>query len=58
MIFIPDRWIDNAFMSHIHIEGDGEAGMDNYDFTLLLIKLGLTAVIAFLVLWFFRLLRR
>lgn len=58
LLLIPDRWVGDMFMRHISIVGDGEEAMNNYEFTLLLIKIGLSAVIAALVLWGYRLLKR
>lgn len=48
-ILIPDRWINDIFMQHIPISGDGEDVMNNYDFTALLIKFGLSTLIAFVL---------
>lgn len=58
LFLIPDRWISDIFMRHISIAGDGEEAMNDYEFTLLLIKLGLSAVIAALELWGYRLFKR
>ncbi|WP_313396209.1 hypothetical protein [Pantoea septica] len=58
LFLIPDRWISDIFMRHIAIAGDGEEAMNDYEFTLLLIKLGLSAVIAALALWGYRLFKR
>lgn len=58
LLLIPDRWIGDMFMRNISIAGDGEEAMNNYEFTLLLIKIAISAVIAALVLWGYRLLKR
>ncbi|MDC0728523.1 hypothetical protein POH93_24475 [Phytobacter diazotrophicus] len=55
---IPDRWVNDIFMRHISVTGDGEEAMNNYAFTLLLIKTGLAVVIAALALWSYRLFKR
>ena len=52
LLLLPDRWVNDIFMRHISVTGDGEEAMDNYAFTLLLIKTALAAVIAALVLPF------
>lgn len=58
LFLIPDRWVNDIFMRHISVTGDGEEAMNNYVFTLLLIKTCLAAVIAALVLWGYRLFKR
>ncbi|WP_354691887.1 hypothetical protein [Phytobacter sp. RSE-02] len=58
LLLIPDRWANDIFMRHISVTGDGEEAMNNYAFTLLLIKTDLAAVIAALVLWGYRLFKR
>ncbi|MDU7197838.1 hypothetical protein [Phytobacter diazotrophicus] len=58
LFLIPERWVNDIFMRHISVTGDGEEAMNNYAFTLLLIKTGLAAVIAALVLWGYRLFKR
>jgi len=58
LFLISDRWVSDIFMRHISIAGDGEEAMNDYEFTLLLIKLGLSAVIAALALWGYRLFKR
>ncbi|AMO50387.1 Hypothetical protein AKI40_4010 [Enterobacter sp. FY-07] len=55
---IPDRWVDETFMRYIPIEGDGEVAMDDYESKLLLIELGLSAVIAALLVWGCRVFKR
>ncbi|MEH4658816.1 hypothetical protein [Phytobacter diazotrophicus] len=58
LFLIPDCWVNDIFMRHISVTGDGEEAMNNYAFTLLLIKTGLAAVIVALVLWGYRLFKR
>lgn len=58
LFLIPERWVNDIFMRHISVTGDGEEAMNNYAFTLLLIKTGLASVIAALVLWGYRLFKR
>ena len=58
LLLTPDRWVNDIFMRHISVTGDGEEAMDNYTFTLLLIKTGLAAVIAALALWSYGLFKR
>ncbi|MET3701934.1 hypothetical protein [Citrobacter sp. UYEF32] len=58
LFLIPERWVNDIFMRHISVTGDGEEAMNNYAFTLLLIKTALAAVIAALVLWGYRLFKR
>jgi hypothetical protein len=53
-----DRWVNDILMRHISVTGDGEEAMNNYAFTLLLIKTGLAAVIAALALWSYHLFKR
>lgn len=50
VLLIPDR-----FISHLlSVSGDGESAMDKYDFTLVLIKAAISAVIALAVLQILR----
>lgn len=58
LLLTPDRWVNDIFMRHISVTGDGEEAMNNYIFTLLLIKTGLAAVIAALALWSYGLFKR
>ena len=61
LFLIPDRWVNDIFMRHISVTGDGEEAMNNYVFTLLFIKTALAAlaaVIAAVVLWGYRLFKR
>ncbi|MDV2901536.1 hypothetical protein R0H17_07830 [Phytobacter diazotrophicus] len=58
LFLTPERWVNDIFMRHISVTGDGEEAMNNYVFTLLLIKTCLAAVIAALVLWGYRLFKR
>ncbi|KGT87562.1 hypothetical protein [Enterobacter cancerogenus] len=46
IVLIPDGLISHVVRAH----GDGEAAMDQYDFTLLLIKAAISALIALAVL--------
>lgn len=57
-LLIPENWISDVLMSHISIAGDGEEAMNDYEFTLLIIKLGLSLVTAFLVVGCYWLLKR
>ncbi|WLI78698.1 hypothetical protein Q5705_09215 [Kosakonia sp. H02] len=58
LLLLPDRWVGDIFMRHISIAGDGEEAMNDYEFTLLLIKLGFSVAIAALALWGYRLFKR
>jgi hypothetical protein len=57
-ILIPDSWINDVFMQHLRISGDGEEAMNNYDFTIILIKFSLSALIAFLLIRLKKLLKK
>ena len=46
LLLIPDSLVGQSVSAH----GDGEAAMDQYDFTLLLIKAAISALIALAVL--------
>lgn len=58
LFLLPDRWVNDIFIRHISVAGDGEEAMSNYAFTLLLLKAGLAVVIAALALWVYRLFKR
>lgn len=57
-ILIPDSWINDVFMQHIRISGDGEEAMNNYDFTVIFIKFSLSTLIAFLLIRLKKLLKK
>ncbi|KLG22119.1 hypothetical protein YA52_04180 [Enterobacter roggenkampii] len=57
-ILVPDSWINDVFMQHIQISGDGEEAMNNYDFTAILIKFGLSAMIAFVLMMLMKVLKK
>ncbi|MCE1916587.1 hypothetical protein [Enterobacter ludwigii] len=57
-MIIPARWIDGVFMPHLQISGDGEEAMNNYEFTAILIRLGISAIVAFVLLLLPRLFKR
>ncbi|KJV47874.1 hypothetical protein VH86_13555 [Pantoea sp. BL1] len=46
IVLIPDGLISHL----VSVSGDGETAMDKYDFTLLLIKAAISAIIALAVL--------
>ena len=50
VLLIPDRLVGSVIDHLIDFPGDGEEGMNNYEFTILLIKLMFSAIVAFLVL--------
>lgn len=58
LFLMHDRWVNDILMRHISVTGDGEEAINNYAFTLLLIKTGLAAVIAALALWSYHLFKR
>ena len=57
-MIIPARWIESVVMSHLQVSGDGEEAMNNYEFTAILIRLGISAVAAFVLLSLPRLFKR
>ncbi len=57
-VLIPDGWISDIFMSHIQISGDGEEAINNYEFTAIMIKAGISAVISLVLLSLQKFLRR
>lgn len=46
VFILPDGFIYDYVSNNIAISGDGETAMDNYESVVLLIKLGVSAVIA------------
>ncbi|WAH61626.1 hypothetical protein LZ023_38530 (plasmid) [Pseudomonas silvicola] len=50
IVLIPDGLISHV----VRVSGDGETAMDKYDFTLLLIKAAISALIALAVLQLMR----
>jgi len=54
MVFIPDSWISGFVEHNVHISGDGEEAMDNFDLTVIAAKAALSAVIALVALWLYR----
>lgn len=55
---IPDAWVGDTFMTHMSISGDGEEAMNDYEFTSLMIKFGISTGLALLVVEGYRRLRR
>ncbi|MDO6406466.1 hypothetical protein [Pantoea phytobeneficialis] len=54
VLLIPDSVI-GSLVDHLNIiQGDGEEGMNNFDFTVLIIKLVISVLVALFVLSFFR----
>ncbi|MCX8957791.1 hypothetical protein [Erwinia psidii] len=54
MALIPDSLIGGFVNHNITISGDGEEAMNNFEFTVILIKGALSASIATIALWFYR----
>jgi len=54
MVFIPDSWISGFIEHNVHISGDGEEAMDNFDLTVITAKAAFSAVIALVALWLYR----
>lgn len=50
MVFIPDSLVEH----HIHISGDGEEAMDNFEFTVIAVKAALSTVAALVALWLYQ----
>jgi hypothetical protein len=50
VFILPDGFIYGYVSNNIAIGGDGEVAMDNYESVVLLIKLGLSAVIAIVLM--------
>ncbi|MDC6120337.1 hypothetical protein [Serratia rubidaea] len=48
---LPDGFIYGYVLNNMAISGDGEVAMDNYEFVVLLIKLGISAVLSLLIVW-------
>ncbi|QKJ87877.1 hypothetical protein PMPD1_2941 [Paramixta manurensis] len=57
MYLIPDNFVSSLVQNHMHINGDGEEAMDNADFTAIMIKAALSAIVAIALLWFYRLIK-
>lgn len=57
-VLIPDVWINNVFMPHIVISGDGEEAINNYEFTAIMIKAGIAAAVALILLSLRKFLKR
>ncbi|EPR1087810.1 TPA: hypothetical protein SMF41_001297 [Serratia marcescens] len=56
--YLPDGIFDSFVSNNIEISGDGEIGMNNFDSVVIAIKLGVSAIIAAVVLIVCRLLVR
>lgn len=50
-ILIPEGFIGSLIESHIN--GDGESAMDNFEFTVILLKAVFSVLLAFLGVWFY-----
>ncbi len=48
--YLPDGIFDTFVSNNIEISGDGEIGMNNFDSVVIAIKLGVSAIIAAVVL--------
>lgn len=48
--YLPDGIFDSFVSNNIEISGDGEIGMNNFDSVVIAIKLGVSAIIAAVVL--------
>ncbi|HAV2134240.1 TPA: hypothetical protein JHJ70_000108 [Serratia marcescens] len=48
--YLPDGIFDGFVSNNIEISGDGEIGMNNFDSVVIAIKLGVSAIIAAVVL--------
>ncbi|MEX5715891.1 hypothetical protein IC615_19100 [Serratia ureilytica] len=48
--YLPDGIFDSFVSNNIEISGDGEIGMNNFDSAVIAIKLGVSAIIAAVVL--------
>lgn len=53
VILIPDSLVGNIVNHLMTVSGDGEEGMDNFYFTILLVKVVFSSVIAFIALRFY-----
>ena len=58
MVLIPESFIRGFVNHNVHISGDGEEAMDSLEFTVMLIKLALSAIIAFITLRLYQKKRR
>ncbi|CAI0722666.1 hypothetical protein [Serratia ficaria] len=50
LFFLPDGVCNSFVSNNIEISGDGEVSMNNYDTAVILIKLGVSAVIALILM--------
>ena len=57
-VLIPDAWINHIIMPHIQISGDGEEAINNYEFTAIMIKAGISGVVALGLLSLQKLMKR
>ncbi|EPF7465333.1 hypothetical protein JY494_12270 [Serratia marcescens] len=48
--YLPDGIFDSFVSNNIEISGDGEIGMNNFDSVVIAIKLGVSVIIAAVVL--------
>lgn len=51
--FIPDAWVASFVKAHIHISGEGEEAMDSFEMHIIVIKITLCAVGAYLLMKLF-----
>lgn len=54
MVLMPDSLVGNFVNHHIHISGDGEEAMDNFEFTVIATKAAISTVAAVIALWLYR----
>lgn len=54
MVLIPDSLVGSFVDHHVHISGDGEEAMDNFEFTVIAVKTAISTVAALLALWLYR----
>lgn len=57
-VLIPDVWINHIVMPHIQISGDGEEAINSYEFTAIMIKAGISAAVALVLLSLRKFLKR
>lgn len=54
MALVPDSLVGGFVEHNIPISADGEEAMNNFEFTVILFKVALSALLAFAALWFYR----
>lgn len=47
---LPDGWIGKLVADHVHISGDGEVAMDNFELTVIAIRAMISAAISALLI--------